>query len=87
MVNTRGCEGARAEARRVTKVFSEFYALLLTLFSLRRRKSRQRRAQGYAPIHVTALTALLICVFEFKTFVVVFQLVSPRTFCPSHFLG
>ena len=37
MVNKRGRAGARAGAWRVTKIFFEFYVLLATLFSLRRR--------------------------------------------------
>ena len=52
--------------------FFEFYALLGTLFSLRRRQIRRRRAQGYVPINVTALTGLFICPFKFKIFDVVF---------------
>ena len=87
MANIREREGARAGAWRVTKHFFEFYALLAMLFSLRKQQIRQRRAQGYVAINVTALTALFICLFKFKIFDVVFQRVSPRTFCPSRFLG
>ena len=72
MANKRGREGARARAWPVTKKNFEFYALLATLFSLRRRQIRQRRAQGYVPITITALTALFICLFEFKFFDVMF---------------
>ena len=68
MVKKRGREGARAGAWRVTKKSFEFYALLATLFALRRRRIRRRRAQGYAPVNVTELTALFICLFQFKIF-------------------
>ena len=46
--------------------FLEFYALLATLFSLRGRQIRQRWAQGYAPMNVTALTTLFICLLKLK---------------------
>ena len=72
MANKRGREGARAGAWRVTKKVFEFYALLGTLFSLRRRRIRRRRAQGYVSINVTALTALVVCLFKFKVFDAVF---------------
>ena len=50
----------------------EFYALLATVFSLRRQRIRQQGARHYVPINVTALTALLICLFKSKIFDVVF---------------
>ena len=66
MANKRGREEVRAGAWRVTKTFFEFYALLATQFSLRRRQIRRQRAQGHVPINITALTALFICLFKFK---------------------
>ena len=43
MVDKRGRAGARAGAWRVVETFFEFYALLATLFSLRRRSLRSHR--------------------------------------------
>ena len=71
MANKRRREEASAGARGVTKRIFEFYALLATQFSLRRRQIRRREAQRFIPINVTALTALFICLFKFKVFDVV----------------
>ena len=72
MVNERRREEASVGARRVTKRFCEFYALLATQFSLRRRRIGRRGAQRYIPINVTALTALFICLFKFTISDIVF---------------
>ena len=85
MVNKKGREEASAGVRRITKRIFEFYALLATQFSLRRRRFRGQGARRYVPINVTALTALFICPFIFKNLDLVFQRVSLRAFCPSRF--
>ena len=86
MVNKRGLE-RRSQGRGVLRKFCfEFYALLATQFSLRRRRIRRRQGRRYVPVSVTALTALFICLFKFKIFDVVFEGVSPRAFCPKCFL-
>ena len=72
MVKERRREEASAGARRVTKRIFEFYALLATQFSLPRQRIRRQGARCYMPINVTALTALFICLFNFKIFDVVF---------------
>ena len=50
------------------KRFFVFFALLVTLFSLRLRRVTRRGARCYVPINVTALTALCICLFQRKIF-------------------
>ena len=40
-------------------------------FSLRIRRVTQRGVRRYVPVYVTALTALFICLFQFKNFVIV----------------
>ena len=73
MVNKRGREG-RVQGRGVLqKHFFVFYALPATQFSLRRRRIGRREGRRYVCVSVTALTALFICLFEFKIFEVVFQ--------------
>ena len=72
MVNKRGPEKASSGARGATKIFFEFYALLATQFSLRRRRNRRRQGQRYVRASLTSLTALFICLFKVKTFDVVF---------------
>ena len=85
MVKGRG-RAARVRGRGVLqKGFSDFYALLATQFSLRRRHIRRRQTRRYALFSVTALTVLFICLFEFKIIDVVFQRVSLRAFCPKRF--
>ena len=72
MANKREREG-RVQGRGVLpKIFSVFYALLATQFSLRRRRIRRRQRRRCVPVSVTALTALFICLFRFKIFQVVF---------------
>ena len=72
MVNERGREG-RVQGRGVLrKTIFEFYALLAMQFSLRRRRIRRQQGWRYVPVSVTALTALFICLFQFKIFEVVF---------------
>ena len=63
---------ACAGARRVTKRFFEFYALLATQFSLRRRQIGRQGVRRYVRVSATALTALFICIFKFKIFDFVF---------------
>ena len=55
--------GTSTGARRVTKMFVEFDALLASQFHLRRRCIRQWDGGRYVPISVTALTALFFCLF------------------------
>ena len=72
MVKKRGREG-RVQGRGVLrKFFFEFYALLATQFSLRRRRIKRRQGRRYVCVSVTALTALFICLFKFKNFDFVF---------------
>ena len=51
MANKGRPEEASAGVRRVTKRIFEFYALLATQFSLRRRQIRQRGARRYISIN------------------------------------
>ena len=72
MVKKRGREGRVQGHGVLRKKIFEFYALLTTQFSLRRRRIRRRQGQRYVPVSVTALTALFVCLFKFKIFDVVF---------------
>ena len=72
MVNKRGREGRVQGHGVLRKKIFDFYALLATQFSLRRRRIRRRQGRRYVPVSVTALTALFICLFKFKIFAVVF---------------
>ena len=68
MVNRRECEG-RVHGRGVLRKNDfDSYALLAMQFSLRRRRIRLRQGRRCVPVSVTALTALFLCPFKFKSF-------------------
>ena len=72
MMKKRGRKEPSTGARRATEFFFEFYALLATHFSLRRRRIRRQQGWRYVCVSVTALTALSICLFKVKILDVVF---------------
>ena len=68
-------------------VFSDFCALLVALFSLRRRLIGQGGAQCFVSICVTGLAALFFRLFQRKNTLVAFLRVSPVPSWPKPFLS
>ena len=79
-------KGSRAKGRGGLENFFEFYALLVTRFSLRLWPVRRQEGRGYGPTSVTEFTALTIHIFLLKTFFVAVLRVLQRAFWPKRFL-
>ena len=73
MESRRQREAVCTGVRRLRNGFFDFYALLQTRFSLRRRVTGQRGTRHYVSISVTVLTALNIHLFQVEKFLSCFN--------------
>ena len=78
-------EAASVEARLLENLFLQFYALPATHFPLRKRPICRVGARRFAPLSVTALTALTIHLLKATNLSIVFERISQRDFLPSCF--
>ena len=78
--------GWDARGRGELRKYFQFYALLVTLFSLRLWLVRLREGRRYAFTTVMVLTTLTIHLLKVESFSVAFLRVSQRAFRPKRFL-